>query len=356
MNFFDVIFGMANRYFKNNRLHILEWTYVFIILFILLGLLFYIVKILEYNDKDATILVWSILMSFPVVVVLTLINYYVVVQINTKQIFRNNAISKYIIECIYAILVSALFVLITNLLLKSPNDSVLQILQSKTFEASFIIAILINIISITLLELIYQSKKSRQKEIEYERLQKENLVAQYEVLKAQINPHFLFNSFNILNSLVYKDSDKASKLIHDLSDIYRYILIYNTTSLVSTKEEIEFLTKYISILNIRFDEGLTIIVDIREPDLLRQISPMSTQILLENAVKHNKISEQTPLVINIISDGENIIVTNNINKRTVAISTSIGLNNLKKKYDLLNLPPIEVDNSSNQFAVKIPLI
>lgn len=348
---------MTKQYPKsNNRFHIIEWTYIFIILFIMLGLFLYLIKILEYKDEDTTVFIWSILTSFPIVIVLTLINYYVVAKINRKQFFRESAISRYITEYIYAVVISALFVSISNLLLKSPNESVTEILQSKIFEASFIIAILINVISITLLEFIYQSKLNKQKEVEHERLQKEKLAIQYEILKAQINPHFLFNSFNILHSLVNKDIGRASVFIHDLSDIYRYVLTHNTSNLVSVKEELDFLAKYTNVLNIRFDEGLKITVDVKEQDLLKRITPMSTQILLENAVKHNKISDEIPLTISVISDGKNIIVTNNLNKRSVAASTSVGLHNLKEKYILLNLPPVEVNSTSTQFVVKVPLV
>lgn len=351
-----VYLNMTSQHIKRkDKFHLVEWTYIFIILFVLLALFLYLIKILEYKNEDATVLIWSILTSFPIVIILTFTNYYVVALIGKKQIFANNTMLRYIIECFYAIGISALFVSISNILLKSPNESISEILHSKTFEASFIIAILINIISITLLEFIYQSKRSRQKEVEYERLQKENLAIQYEVLKAQINPHFLFNSFNILNSLINKNTSRASDFIHDLSDIYRYILTYNTSNLVSVREETDFLTKYINILTIRFDRGLKIVIDINEQDLQKQIIPMSTQLLLENAVKHNKISDEEPLTIDIRCDGENIIVTNNINKRTVVDSTSIGLHNLKEKYILLNLPPIEVCSTSKQFIVKIPL-
>lgn len=187
-----------------------------------------------------------------------------------------------------------------------------------------------------------QSRENKRKEVEYEKLEKQSLAFQYELLKEQINPHFLFNCFSILNSLVNQDAKKASTFVHHLSDIYRYVLSHNANTLVKVSEELVFLDSYTSILHFRFTEGLKILIDIKPTDVSRQIIPMSLQLLIENAVKHNKISLEEPLVIEINSDGRNLSVVNNINKKTVRGTTSIGLDNLRNRYSLLNSSSVEV--------------
>lgn len=341
---------------KNKKVNFEEWLYILVILFVLLVLFLYLIKILEFPDTNTSSLVWSILFSFPFVVVMTFINYYSVRTLNRIKFLRERMIVRLIVEYLYAIIIATIFVLIGNLPFKDSQDSLWDFLSSGIIEASFITAILINIVSVTLLEFIYQSKENRIKEVEYEKLQKQSIAFQYEVLREQINPHFLFNCFSILSSLINKDVRRANEFLYNLSDTYRYVLSHNTNTLVEVREELGFLENYINILNVRFTEGLKIVVKIEENDMSKQIIPMTLQILLENAVKHNKISEEQPLVVEILSDNQSILVRNNINKKTTEKTTSIGLNNLKSKYQLLNSSLVEIESDSNLFSVKIPLV
>lgn len=341
---------------KNRNTNIGEWVYIFIILFILLALFLYLIKILEFPHKNTSALVSSILFSFPFVAVMTVVNYYFVKRLNRIKFLAERVILRLISGYIYAVIIASLFVLIGNIPFKSNKDSLIDFLSSGIIEASFITAILINIVSITLLEFIEQNKKNKQKEIEYAQLEKQNLLFQYDVLKEQINPHFLFNCFSILNSLINKDVRKATEFIHHLSDIYRYVLSHNANALVKLKDELTFIDSYITILKFRFVEGLKIKIKINDNDVYKQIIPMTLQLLIENAVKHNKISENEPLTIKILSDGQHIIVTNTINRKNISKSTSIGLKNLKDKYRLINSSQIEIEDNSLNFTVKIPLI
>lgn len=188
-------------------------------------------------------------------------------------------------------------------------------------------------------------------------LQKENAVLMYRQLKNQVNPHFLFNSLNVLVSLINKDRDKAVEYTKKLSSVYRYILAQDSKDTVTVKEEIDFIHSYIDILQSRFAKGLEFTFDIQPADLSKSIPAMSLQLLIENAVKHNAVLPDSPLVIDISSDGNAISVSNNLKPRlSHSGGTGTGLMNLSGKYVLLAGKDIQTIKDNNTFTVKLPLL
>ncbi|MEM6540203.1 MAG: histidine kinase, partial [Bacteroidota bacterium] len=225
------------------------------------------------------------------------------------------------------------------------------------FGDTFVMALLIGVFTLTILEIHFQVRASNEKEIENEQLNRENLSLKYIQLKNQINPHFLFNSLSILSALVKSNQDNAQLFIQNLSEIYRYVLFQDQKDLVPLKQELEFITSFIEILRFRYDEGLQVTIDIKEAALSKGIIPMTLQLLIENAVKHNIVDENSPLVIDIKSEGNNLIICNNLNKKIVISKGSkIGLNMIRKRYKIVNSSEIMVTNESDRFVVKIPLI
>lgn len=200
-------------------------------------------------------------------------------------------------------------------------------------------------------------KNAVQSARETEIIQKELIAARFEGLKNQVNPHFLFNSFSVLSSLVETDSKKAVKFISKLSDMYRYILENDERMLVTITEELAFLNDYIFLLEIRHAEGLVIQKDPRLDNLKIEIPPMSLQILVENAVKHNAFSPEDPLVINIHCEGEKFIVVENRKRQKSVLvhSTGIGLKNLSKRLVLTLKKGLEIAEDSKVFRVKLPI-
>jgi hypothetical protein len=195
----------------------------------------------------------------------------------------------------------------------------------------------------------------RQSAIDAEKLQKENMAARYESLKNQVNPHFLFNNFNALSNLVYEDQATAVKFIKQLSEVYRYVLETRDHEVVSLAEEIDFLESYIYLQKIRFGEKLDIRVEVSNKTF--RIAPLALQILVENAIKHNIVSEEDPLFVRIYSDGDYISVENNLQKKNSAIGTSmgVGLENICKRYEYLSDKKVEIIQDTKRFLVRLPL-
>lgn len=193
--------------------------------------------------------------------------------------------------------------------------------------------------------------------IEAEQLRTEKLAGQYQSLKNQLNPHFLFNSLNVLTNLVYEDADKSASFIQQLSRIYRYVLDVQQEELVSLTDEINFAQNYLSLQKIRFDENL--IYDIKTDRIENYyLPPLSLQLLLENAIKHNVVSMEHPLKIQIYQEGEFLIVSNNFQPKKLekVESTGIGLENIRRRYELLSNRQLELIKTEAEFFVKLPLL
>ncbi|GAB4030912.1 sensor histidine kinase [Spirosoma jeollabukense] len=191
-----------------------------------------------------------------------------------------------------------------------------------------------------------------------ERLEKENVQAQFAALKSQVNPHFLFNSLSILSSLVHADAELSEKFIDQLSRAYRYILEQKDNERVLLKTELEFIQAYRFLLNIRFENKFDVIVNVPQMDQMRySIAPLTLQLLVENAVKHNRMSAKEPLRVQIHLDGDCLVVQNNLQPRPQAEnSTGVGLQNIITRYALLTDQPVWVGETEGNFVVKIPLL
>jgi LytS/YehU family sensor histidine kinase len=172
-----------------------------------------------------------------------------------------------------------------------------------------------------------------------------------------VNPHFLFNSLNTLSSLVNTEVAVAGQFIARLSVIYRYILDNSSKLKVPLKEEIEFIKDYFYLHTIRNEGKIELEIDIKNSDYSYEIIPISLQLLIENAIKHNMATQDKPLIINIYLEGHNIVVKNKIQKMaTQVISTKIGLKNLSERIRLLAGKEIIVDELDGYFIVKVPLM
>ncbi len=189
-------------------------------------------------------------------------------------------------------------------------------------------------------------------------LQEENIISQFETLKSQVNPHFLFNSLNVLSSLIYIDQDRAAKFVRQLSKVYRYVLDHKDVDTITLAEELPFIESYIYLLKTRFDQNLKVELDIPQSVRHRKVAPMVLQLLVENAIKHNVISKSKPLkvVLSVSEDGF-LTVHNNLQlKSSTERSSQIGLANIRKRYDYLSGKKIEIENDHDYFTVKIPLL
>ena len=218
----------------------------------------------------------------------------------------------------------------------------------------------------TELEMLNQSLENRVRESTVKlteantqliRLQKENLQSQFEVLRQQVNPHFLFNSLNVLTSLIKLDPDLAEKFTEHLSKVYRYVLENKDNDLVTLNTELDFLDAYIFLLNIRFMDKIQVNVAIDEGSRKLLVIPLALQLLIENAIKHNSMSKKAPLKIEIRVDSENVLVVeNNLQERESHMaSTGVGLKNIEHRYRLLEMPAPQFYKTETKFVARVPL-
>lgn len=180
----------------------------------------------------------------------------------------------------------------------------------------------------------------------------------YLKLKGQVNPHFLFNSLNILDCLVCEEkNEQASTYIHKLAGIYRYMIKSEDEDIVPLRDELSFVEQYVDLLKLRFPEGFQVEVDVDESAMSRYVLPCSIQLLIENATKHNAVSADTPLKIRVEIDSDIVRVSNNIVPKVTRVeSTGLGQKYIRQQYMDLSGRAIEIENNNNIYSVTLPLL
>jgi two-component system, LytTR family, sensor kinase len=187
-------------------------------------------------------------------------------------------------------------------------------------------------------------------------LREENLTYRYRTLKSQVNPHFLFNSLNTLSELIYSDAREADSFLQKLSGIYRYVLENEEKELIPLEEEVKFVMQYFNLQKQRDNDKIALIINLEDTKNY-QIIPVSMQMLVENALKHNSISREKPLQIRITRNEDNIVVSNNIQrKNTIERTTRMGLLNLSERVRLILGKELIVSEVNDEFVVKLPII
>jgi len=188
-------------------------------------------------------------------------------------------------------------------------------------------------------------------------LQRENIQFKFEALKNQLNPHFLFNTFSTLINLIPANPELAEQYTRNLSSVYRYILTAKDKELAKLSEEIDFVNSYMFLISNRFDDNVKLVIDIEREKYEYYLPLLSLQLLIENAVKHNIISNRKPLTITIKNQNSGLIVENNLQKKSsIENSTKIGLQNIVKRYQLITSERVDIQQTETHFTVKLPLL
>ncbi len=226
--------------------------------------------------------------------------------------------------------------------------------NSKTIYLTVLLAISV----LTLLLAIEFLHSWRALALQEEKMKNEVLTSKFESLKSQVNPHFMFNSLNTLTSLIYQNQDLATNYVKQLSKLYRSVLASGKNEIVTIDDELITLESYIFLQSIRFEDRLEVNIDINEKIRKKHIPPMVLQMLIENCIKHNEITEENPLQIEVFSEGEMVCVKNNIAPKQAlpGDNSSIGLSNIIARYKLLSDNPVEVIDNGKQFIVKLPIL
>ncbi len=201
------------------------------------------------------------------------------------------------------------------------------------------------------------SAEKQRLELQATQQEKERILARFETLKNQVNPHFLFNSLNVLSSLVHEDPDLAESFIAKLTRVYRYVLDLKEETLVPLSRELDFVNSYFFLQQIRFGNNLQLYIEVGEDHKKQLLPPLSLQLLMENAVKHNIISKEYPLKIELFVRGEELVIKNNFQPRSEKVhSTGIGLSNLRERYRLLTEKQPSFDRENDYYVARIPLL
>lgn len=259
------------------------------------------------------------------------------------------------IHIIVAVIYTAVAIVVVNILFHEIDTSIPLKSQSRHAFVQMVIEMGVAMFITTLFYVREFFKSWRQAVISGEKYKQEALSLQYETLKSYVNPHFLFNSLSVLSSLVEKDTVKSQLFIKQLSDIYRYVLEQKDKELVLLETELDFAQSFIELHSIRHGENLK--VEMHVDDKSGYIIPLSMQILLENAFKHNVISEEEPLNVSVRRDGNCIVVRNKLQTRmTIAHEGGLGLETISRRYEFFTREPLVVSSDDGFFTVRIPVL
>ncbi|MDP4255811.1 MAG: histidine kinase, partial [Bacteroidota bacterium] len=233
-----------------------------------------------------------------------------------------------------------------------PGRSPMDILINCNFAA-----LICSLTVVAIYESIYFMAELKKSVQEKELLKRESLVAQWNALKTQVNPHFLFNNLNTLSSIIPDNPGQAVDFVQELSKVYRHILEVRDEQSILLSEELDVLKAYAFLLKTRFGENLGISIRVPADRLQQKIVPLSLQILMENAIKHNIVSSAKPLQIDVFAENGRLVVRNTLQKRHQSNeSTGIGLDNIRNRYKLLGGREVDVKEDASSFTVSIPLI
>ncbi len=281
--------------------------------------------------------------------------------LNKKYSWVDDTKIRTVLGIISTLLVNVLLVFFCNyinFILIQGNDS------SKFFTGSMGISNWITINVALLISAILHAKgfidawkSSTKQEVVQQKLIAKSANAQFESLKNQLDPHFLFNSLNVLSSLIDENPVQAQRFTASMSKIYRYVLEQKDKELVTVEEELNFAKTYCDLLETRFEDSVSFDFKVNEKDLKSYVVPLSLQLLLENCIKHNFATSAKPLHIKIYSENGNLFIENNLQQREqVKESAGIGLSNIVQRYSLLTKQNVFIEKSATFFKVKIPIL
>ena len=296
---------------------------------------------------------FSLMTSVITTLTISIVVVKIMIWLHENCPWKNGVIKRLFLEIVLttsaAITLIVLLTLITHVL-RPYSDLRLSIFNF------IVVALIMNFVLVAITEGVFFFSQWKTSAVQAERYKKESIRAQFESLKNQVNPHFLFNSLNTLSALIDYDQEMSKEFVDNLSSVYRYVLQHKDEELVSVSSELDFVTTYIALLKKRHGDKLTFDVQVDPSCYNGQIPPLTLQILVENAVKHNVASRKKPLHIDILSRVDMIYVENKIQPKLNVDSTGVGLKNIKSRYDFLTDRSLTIQNESEMFQVGIPIL
>jgi len=295
---------------------------------------------------------FEIFITFVISFILFWINFYILKPLQTtRKVNWINFTSAFSVSFGVVLLLSHyLFALKKSVL---PRGDVYK--NDNVFVTKDFFLALVVIICIYVIRLVFQNQKNR---LEIQSLKIENLQRQFDALKNQVSPHFLFNSLSSLKTLINESPEVAQEYLNHLSTVLRYTLQVNENRLVRLSDELEFVESYFFLIKLRFTKNISLVQSISNELLGYKVPPLALQILMENAVRHNEISKRNPLEISIATtQNQTLVVSNTINKKFAPEpGAGVGLVNLSNQYRILGDQDISIRKEDQKFIVEIPLL
>ncbi|WP_339831322.1 2TM domain-containing protein [uncultured Altibacter sp.] len=272
-----------------------------------------------------------------------------------NNLFRVYNLSKGILGAITITIVS-LFLLrfITEVLIDGETlNEFIAGERVQYYYVSFIISAVVT----SIFYAFYYYKYSQEKKVKEQKIIAGTASAKFDALKNQLDPHFLFNSLNVLTSLIEENPEAATRFTTSLSKVYRYVLEQKNKELVTVAEELKFAERYISLLEMRFEDSIVFTVSGSITNTEAKVVPLALQLLLENAVKHNQVTPERKLFITIYEEDGNLVIKNNVQpKQVVKESSGVGLRNIRQRYYLLTDRPVTIREDHKEFSIAIPML
>lgn len=296
----------------------------------------------------------SFLFSF----VLTLVNSYYYEGLSLKFDWETQPKTRLFAGAIGSIVLTLIFFGLCRLFLSVViYGGTLNGFISHEVTFPYVIAIVITIVFSLFLHAFNFYKALQENKVKEQKIIAGTASAKFDALKNQLDPHFLFNSLNVLTSLIEEDPYQAQKFTTSLSKVYRYVLEQKNKDLVSVDEELKFAKTYVRLLKMRFEDSIVLEIPDASSDPDAKIVPLSLQLLLENAVKHNVVTADKPLHIKVIEKNGELVVSNNVQeKQVVKKGSGVGLQNIKQRYGILTDKKVSIHKTKEEFIVQLPIL
>jgi len=272
----------------------------------------------------------------------------------TDRFSRNRIVIGFALSFIVSVIVIFLLRIVEDVVIE--GNSIQQFLANEK-PSNYIISIIITFVVTLGIHAIYFYKAYQENKVKEQKIIAGTASAQFESLKNQIDPHFLFNSLNVLSSLIEENPESAQKFTTSLSKVYRYVLEQKDKELVSVAEELKFAKTYMNLLKMRFENSITFEIPEGFENEEAKVVPLSLQLLLENCIKHNVVSEAKPLHVKISIENNQLVVTNNLQKKEVLSDRKgVGLENIVNRYRILTNRKVIVEENEKEFKISIPIL
>lgn len=307
----------------------------------------FVEMIFEFLVNSFLVFIGLVVLGYPIIILLK--------YVNSRFPWSTAWLKRTLIDVVLILLIAIVSAFIFSLIAKGNQG--LSADWSAGFAKFFTFSFIACMTFILLVEAIVFFNERQMYLNKSEQLLRENLQTKFEVLKNQVNPHFLFNNLNVLSSLVYQDPKVADRFIIEFSKIYRYILDMQAKAMVSLESELNFLDSYTYLLKQRFKDGITVKKEISSSLLQKKILPLTLQLLMENVVKHNIISMEQPLTVYLKEEDDRLIFKNKITLRNQSEKLSgLGLNNIQERYELVSSRSVTIQKEDGFFKVSLPLL